>query len=89
MTATVQIVKGLKTADLPTDASFFDLYDGETLVAHVSRPRTYDPDRRWTVVLYDARRQVVGHRLTYFPMSCARIHMRAMRDAKPEQEQDQ
>ncbi len=82
MTVSVQIDTIRNRSQLPTDASFFDLYDGETLVAHIQRPRVYNRDARWRVTLYRADRTALRVTESSFPIAIAKGHARTLRRAR-------
>lgn len=76
----VQLVDIKNTGDLATNEIYFDLYDGEKLVAHVVRPRTYDKDGRWKVTTYNHDRSIVNRKREFFPIGAAKRHMQRLRN---------
>lgn len=72
-----------RTSDLPSDATYFDLYDGETLVAHTSRPGIYAKSKAWQLTLYRHDRSIISRGSSYAPLATARAHMRGLRAVAP------
>jgi hypothetical protein len=76
----VQLADIRNTSELASNETYFDLYDGDKLVAHVSRPRVYDKDGRWMLTTYNHDRSIIKTERNFFPIGAAKHHMRRLRN---------
>lgn len=78
MTTRIDISTVKRTADLPENDRFFDMHDGETLVAHICFPHRLDPKGTLPrVTFYDERRNIIEHKDTSTPVVAVRMRLRA------------